>query len=75
MFEKRNLTYVLTILEAIEKIWIYPSTSRKIKASPPNSIAIEEDFDNVEEKMFKFLWSRDDLGMIEGLKAFQEVRV
>lgn len=23
MFEKRNLTYVLTILEAIEKIWIY----------------------------------------------------
>ncbi len=65
---------------------VFPSTFRKIKASTPKAIGIEEDFENIEEngfsivdidsrnvsvKMFKFLWSRDDLKTIDGLKSFK----
>jgi len=54
----------------------------------PAAIGIEEDFENYEEngfsivdidsrnvsvKMFKFLWSRDDLNMIDSLKPFTTV--
>ncbi|MEM6804153.1 MAG: alkaline phosphatase D family protein [Bacteroidota bacterium] len=64
---------------------VFPSTFRKVKASVPNAIAMEEDFDNVEEngfsmvdidsrsvsiKMFKFLFSRDDLANIPELEPF-----
>lgn len=57
----------------------------KLKASTPQSIDMEEDFENVEEngfsiididsrnvsvKMFKFLWSRDNLKDIENLVPF-----
>jgi len=67
---------------------VFPSTFRKIKASTPQSIGMEEDFENIEEngfsiidvdsrnvsvKMFKFLWKRDDLRGIDGLMPFTEV--
>ncbi len=67
---------------------VFPSTFRKIKASTPSAIGIEEDFDNYEEngfsivdidsrnvsvKMFKFLWSRDDLNTIGNLEPFATV--
>jgi len=67
---------------------VFPSTFRKIKASTPSAIEIEEDFDNYEEngfsivdidsrnvsvKMFKFLWSRDDLNTIGNLEPFATV--
>jgi len=67
---------------------IFPSTFRKIKASTPAAIGIEEDFENYEEngfsimdidsrnvavKMFKFLWSRDDLNNIDNLAPFTTV--
>lgn len=65
---------------------VFPSTFRKIKASTPAAIGMEEDFDNIEEngfsivaidsqkvsvKMFKFLWSRDNLREINDLKPFK----
>lgn len=68
---------------------VFPSTFRKIKASSPNSIGIEEDFENIEENgfsivnidtsqvrvnMFKYLWSRDDLGLIDDLQAFKQLK-
>ena len=64
---------------------VFPSTFRKIKASTPAAIGMEEDFDNYEEngfsivdidsrnvsvKMFKFLWSRDELNRIDTLDPF-----
>lgn len=67
---------------------VFPSTFRKIKASTPQSIGIEEDFENIEEngfsiidvdsrnvsvKMFKFLWGRDNLNDIDNLGAFVTV--
>jgi len=67
---------------------VFPSTFRKVKASTPKSIGIEEDFENIEEngfsivdidsrnisvKMFKFLWSRDDLKTIPNLMSFTTV--
>ncbi len=67
---------------------VFPSTFRKIKASTPQSIGMEEDFENIEEngfsiididsrnisvKMFKFLWSRDRLEDIDTLAPFTTV--
>jgi len=67
---------------------VFPSTFRKIKASAPNAIGIEEDFENVEEngfsmvdidrrnvriKMYNYLWSRDDLKTIDQLNPFQNL--
>jgi len=69
---------------------VFPSTFRKIKASSPNVIGIEEDFENIEEngfsivnidsrnvtvKMFKFLWSRDVLNNIPELQSFRQLIV
>jgi len=67
---------------------VFPSTFRKIKASTPNAIYMEEDFENVEENgfsivdidsrnikvdMYKYLWSRDDLDEIAELAPFQKL--
>ncbi len=69
---------------------VFASTFRKIKASTPNAIQIEEDFENYEEngfsivdinstsvqvKMYKFLWNRDNLNRIDNLKPFQVLKV
>jgi len=69
---------------------VFPSTFRKIKASLPNSISMEENFENVEENgfsivdidstgvrvnMYKYLWSRDDLDIISSLDPFQSIKV
>ena len=69
---------------------VFPSTFRKIKASTPNAVGIEEPFENVEEngfsivdidsrhvhvKMYKYLWSRDDLKTIANLQPFQHLKV
>jgi len=67
---------------------VFPSTFRKTKASLPNSIDMEEDFENIEENgfsiididstniqvsMYKYLWSRDDLDIIPSLQPFQSI--
>jgi len=69
---------------------VFPSTFRKIKASIPNAIGIEEDFENIEEngfsivdidnrsiqiQMYKYLWNRDDLAIIDRLPAFTGLKV
>lgn len=66
----------------------FPSTVRKIKASVPNGIGMEEDFDNIEENgfsildidsrsvqvnMYKYSLKRDDLSVINDLEPFQNL--
>jgi len=68
---------------------VFPSTFRKVKASIPNTIGMEEDFENVEAngfsiveidrqnvhiKMYKYLWNKDDLKVIDDLKAFKNLK-
>ena len=67
---------------------VFPSTFRKVKTAIPNVIGMEEEFENVEEngfsivdidqrnvhiKMYNYLWSRDDLKVIDDLKAFKNL--
>ena len=69
---------------------VFASTFRKIKASVPYDIENEEYFENEEEngfsiidinksefriRMYKYLWSRDDLKIITELKPFQDIKV
>ena len=69
---------------------VFPSTFRKVKATVPNAIGMEEAFENVEEngfsivdinsrgvqiKMYNYLWSRDELVSIPKLLAFKELKV
>lgn len=68
---------------------VFPSTFRKVKTSVPNSIEMEEEFENVEEngfsivdidrqsvhvKMYKYLWNRDDLNIIDNLNPFKSLK-
>ena len=69
---------------------VFPSTFRKIKASTPNALGVEEDFENYEEngfsiveidrldvrvKMYKYLWTRDSIEEINQLEPFYNSRV
>jgi len=69
---------------------VFPSTFRKVKASIPNIIGMEEPFENQEEngfsivdidsrgvqiKMYNYLWSRDELNSIPSLQPFQNLKV
>jgi len=69
---------------------VFPSTFRKIKASTPNAIGMEEPFENIEENgfsivnidsssvqvnMYNYLWSRDDLKTIADLQPFKKLKV
>ena len=69
---------------------VFPSIFRKTKAAIPTAIKIEEDFENEEEngfsmveidaqsvqiKMYKYLFSRDNLDTIPTLQSFQNLKV
>jgi len=66
---------------------VFPSTFRKTKAALPTALQMEEDFENIEENgfsmvyfdsrnmridMYKYLFSRDDLTIIEDLQPFEK---
>ncbi len=68
---------------------VFPSTFRKTKAANPTAIKMEEDFENIEENgfsivhfdsrnvqvdMYKYLFSRDDLKLIDNLEAFTSLK-
>lgn len=67
---------------------VFPSTFRGIKASIPTAIGNEEYFENLEENgfsivdissnnvqvsMFKYLWSRDNIEVINSLSPFEKI--
>ena len=67
---------------------VFASTFRNIKASAPNAIGLEEDFENIEEngfsivdfdqrkvqvRMYKYLWNRDELNSIDDLEPFTNI--
>jgi hypothetical protein len=69
---------------------VFASTFRKIKGAVPEQMVNQEYFENQEEngfsiidinkkefriRMYKYLWSRDDLDIIPNLQPFQDIKV